>query len=1225
MSLKDKFGKTSNKVLEKTSIEDIKNEIESTQYETELFKEKNRFTPNIDFSQPSNFAKFGSAEKYYQDAFTSIYNTYPYDGSLYEKLKWHNTNSDISNYVFEKNYPRTNGYINFGFVYGTINSTIDDYSLTDNPEHILTKGGPNSSSEITLRDKFDKANKLNLSINRGYNLYINGNTGLTTEFWFKKDDISGSTKQVIFDLWNSGSVVNTSGAPYGRYLIELSNSSLDNFFITILSGSDGVSDANIGANLNLADSTWNHYALNIINSGSNLKIELYKNGELNHSVITGSSINEVTGAYISTIGSLVTKREPSSLTGLGYGKLSASLDEFRFWKSKRNDKQIKRFWFTQVGGGTNTDESNTELGVYYKFNEGIYDSVNVSLYDKKVIDYSGRASNGIWTGYAIGSRNTDSAMVLAQASDTEFKDPILYSSHPEVTFIMEELIKSGSYYDIENNAALINSFPEWMLEEDNKQLKNLTQLASEYFDELYLKIKYLTDINSVTYATDDSKPNNFASRLLESRGFNVSDMYTDLSILETFLSRNEKQVYIDKIYNIKNFIYQNIYNNLNYIYRSKGTEKSIRNLLRCYGVDDNLIKINLYSNNAVFTFDDRYTYSYAKKKYIDFNHVDRFQGTIYQTSSVSNLNSLSYIPGNILNKDSGITLQAEVIFPKKYDISSEFYVPQITPKSSLFGMHTASPIDSTDLTWFGSDPAGLQIHCNNNKEDPELSYFSLSSSYFSLNLTSSNFRQIYNNEKWNFSVRIYGDKFDLMNKLPDINQNYIIEFTGYNTHLDVVNNSFTVTSSITSSLAENYFSAAKRIYAGSHKTNFTGSTLELSDVHISSIRYWLSKLSDEILLEHSKDPLNFGAADPSSNITSNITNYIPANETLVLHWDFDKVTGSDNGSGIGPSNTSDAKFIVEDLTSGSLSNPMYGWVGQINKHQFLGTGDFFIRNDTSVVRRETIDSAKRKQPESLNDADMISILNQEDDLVFTRDSEPVNHYFTIEKSMYQVINDEIIKTFGTFISLNDLIGEPVNRYKQQYKKLETLREAFFDKVQNDVDVEKYMEFYKWFDSSIGDMIEQLIPLSANFSNTLKTVIESHILERNKYWNKYPTLELKVEPPIDAVNGINELKYNWRVGSAPVSGLQSEHCLWWKERAERSGSLNPNRQKILDSSLQALNRKFNTVYDFNTKAITIMDSRPNRTDFIKPIVKFSSNSYLSIDADEVSTDIVCNDE
>jgi hypothetical protein len=1225
MSLKDKFGKSSNKVLEKTSIEDIKNEIESIQYETELFKEKNRFIPNIDFSEPANFAKFGSAEKYYYDAITSVYNTYPYDGSLYEKLKWHNNNSDISNYVFEKYYPRTNGYINLGYDYGTLVSTIDGYSLTDKPEYIFTKGGPNSSTEIKLRDKFDKANKLDLSTNRGYNLYINGNTGLTTEFWLNKNNTSGSEKQVIFDLWNSASVSNTSGEPYGRFIIEISSSSLNNFFITILSGNRGVSNASIGNNLNLADSTWNHYALSIINSGSDLKIELYKNGELNHSTITGSSISEVTGAYISTIGSLVTKREPSSLTGLGYGKLSGSLDELRFWKTKRNDKQIKRFWFTQVGGGTNSDESNTDLGLYYKFNEGIVDSTSISPNDRKIIDYSGRVSNGSWTGYVVGSRNTGSAMVLAGAAETEFKDPLLYSFHPQVLSVMDELIKTGSYYDIENNAALINSFPEWMLEEDNKQLKNLTQLASEYFDELYLKIKHLTDIGNVTYASDDNKPNNFASRLLESRGFNVADMYTDLSILETFLSRNEKQVYVEKIYNIKNFIYQNIYNNLNYIYRSKGTEKSIRNLLRCYGVDDNLIKINLYSNNAVFTLDDRYTYSYSKKKYIDFNNVDRFQGTIYQTSSINNPNSLSYIPGNILNKNTGITFQAEVIFPKKYDISSDFYVPQITPKSSLFGMHTANPSDPADLTWFGADPAGIQIFCNNNKEDPELSYFSLSSSYFSLNLTSSNFRQVYNNEKWNFSVRIYGDKFDLVNKLPDLTQNYILEFTGYNTHLDIVNNSFTITASITSSLAESYFSASKRIYAGSHYTNFTGSNLELSDIQISSIRYWLSKLSDEALLEHSKDPLNFGASDPTENIISDSLKYIPASETLVLHWDFDKVTGSDNGSGIGPSNTSDAKFIVEDLTSGSLDSTAYGWIGQVNKYQFLGAGDFFIRNDVSVVRRETIDSAKRKQPESLNDADMISILNQEDDLIFTRDSEPVNHYFTIEKSMYQVISDEIIKTFGTFISLNDLIGEPVNRYKQQYKKLGLLREAFFDKVQNDIDVEKYMEFYKWFDSSIGDMIEQLIPLSANFSNTLKTVIESHILERNKYWNKYPTLELKVEPPIDAVNGINELKYNWRIGSAPVSGLQSEHCLWWKERAERSGSLNPDRQKILDSSLQALNRKFNTVYDFNTKAITIMDSRPNRTDFIKPIVKFSSNSYLSIDADEVSTDIVCNDE
>ena len=101
MSLKDLFKKNSGKVLEKTSTADHSSELESKNYEIELLEEKNRYIPKIDFSEPANFAKFGSAEKYYYDAITSIYGTYPYDGSLYEKLKWQNSNSDISNFIFE--------------------------------------------------------------------------------------------------------------------------------------------------------------------------------------------------------------------------------------------------------------------------------------------------------------------------------------------------------------------------------------------------------------------------------------------------------------------------------------------------------------------------------------------------------------------------------------------------------------------------------------------------------------------------------------------------------------------------------------------------------------------------------------------------------------------------------------------------------------------------------------------------------------------------------------------------------------------------------------------------------------------------------------------------------------------------------------------------------------------------------------------------------------------
>ena len=126
-------------------------------------------------------------------------------------------------------------------------------------------------------------------------------------------------------------------------------------------------------------------------------------------------------------------------------------------------------------------------------------------------------------------------------------------------------------------------------------------------------------------------------------------------------------------------------------------------------------------------------------------------------------------------------------------------------------------------------------------------------------------------------------------------------------------------------------------------------------------------------------------------------------------------------------------------------------------------------------------------------------------------------------------------------------------------------------------------------------------------------------------SKYTILESKKEPPIDAVNGINELKYNWRFGHAPIPFSEDSSCLWWKERAERVGFLNPDRQKIFDSTLSALNRKFNTVYDIKVEPVSVINKDAYRTDYVKTIVKFSGNSYLSISASDIPSDIDCDDK
>jgi len=110
--LKDYF-KSSGKYLSVKNLTTIGAEIESKNYIIEYIEDKDRFVPPVNFDDPKNFARFGSAEQYYEDAITKIYKTYPYDGSLAEKLDYHNSSSFLDEWIFETKYPRTNGHIKF--------------------------------------------------------------------------------------------------------------------------------------------------------------------------------------------------------------------------------------------------------------------------------------------------------------------------------------------------------------------------------------------------------------------------------------------------------------------------------------------------------------------------------------------------------------------------------------------------------------------------------------------------------------------------------------------------------------------------------------------------------------------------------------------------------------------------------------------------------------------------------------------------------------------------------------------------------------------------------------------------------------------------------------------------------------------------------------------------------------------------------------------------------
>lgn len=1244
MSIRKLFDKSKpQSIVSSTDLEKLSKPVESDANITQKIIEKNRFIPQRNYAQPESFAKFGSAEKYYSDSFDRIVNQYPYDGALSEITEFFNNSTYLDLYIYDNVYPRTTGFVSIAADGGDYTGAhagagpVSLWPITNTDEYILYYGGPHTASAgmigKELSETFEDSNFWDPDKNRESNLKFDTDKGMTVEFWFKKngwspeDPAQNQTFEIIADMVGDA----TGGEIWNRIWIGTGSSPSSYQGLKLYIGQDAPGPIIIQEELPINDyltdaqfyDKWHHYAISTINSGSSTIIKWHLDGELVQTDTNGSQILS-TGSFISgTLGAMCQGDGPQGggIGTRGDGKLSGSLDEFRYWKTARTSEEIGRYWFVQYGGGANKVDANTDLGVYYKFNEGI---TGVTETDKIVLDYSGRISNGTWVGYTPQGRSTQSAIDLYLGKQSEFKDPIIYSFHPDVVSTRQSLIGSGSTHDLLNNSSFYYTMPSWIIEEDDEsgqELLKLTQILSSYLDTLYLQIENYPRLKDITYPSSQTKPIPFAHKLLDGYGLSTSEIFVDATILEQISNRNEDMKFDADLSDIKNLIYKNIYNNLTYIYKSKGNMKSFRNLMRCYGIDTDLVKINLYGDNAMYRFRDNYEARSTRKKYIDFNNPERFEGSIYQQTASTDPSSVSFITGSGFGDFSkegftALTLESEVIFPRKLTQDQPEYFATNFLSASLFGYHSADPSSPTDFTWPATD-VNIGVYSVREERESKNVKFVIESAYASMPfaLETDLFYDVYDNEKWNFAVRVSPDVYggDLVSgTLGGIARpTCTVEFYGVNSDAGAVKNEFLISTSSVNLFGVGHLVAPKRIYAGAHRTNFTGSIIEKTDVKLGTVRYWATYLNNEVIKTHARDPENFGTLSPYKSTYLYPIDLagvkIPEMETLALNWAFDTLTGSS------PAGT----FAIPDLSSGSTElSQRYKTFGPIVNLQHTGEADFFPASSSKVLDTKFVYSGKQTLPENIQSSDMVNI--EENDNVFKLTTRPVEYFFAIEKSMYQNISEEILNIFATIVDFNTLIGDPVNRYRQEYKQLAKLRQLFFERVQNEPDLDRYIDFYKWIDNSLSNFLNQLIPASAKFSDGMRTMVESHVLERNKYWTKFPTLDFETPNLEGGLNAINELLYDWKDGHKPLTDSQSDSCFWWNQRAERNGpeitsgvaTVDFNRNQYLSASLQVLNRSFSTPYRFSAKQ---QDVNIGGSNFYRnKIVNYAKNTIPWVD-------------
>ena len=1521
MSIKKLF-ESNNKVQEfvsDVSSKDLFNEDGESFRNVEAIREdQKRYVPQIDYSKPENFARYGSARLYYKSALSRITDYYPYDGSEAEISEFLNGCLDVERYILDNEYPRTTGYITLGLG-STYNGTITDgYGAASSFEHIDFVGGPGtgsvSSSNIKdlvpdpLNSKHSYSNIYDESIyttaglptdygsgTRTSNLKSNLDEGVTVEFWMKTGSLNPAnqtSKQVIFDMWNQLPLTESA---HSRFMIELTSSHAATgdaqrpFLITVQSGTHTTKDfLSLGqAVLHSSSGDWNHYAIRVFNTGSNLKAQLYVNGYLNDSALrqpydlasttlgllsnayqtttpsqerswphaiendyssatqlqgwwrlnnsssatlrvddmsgrgrngtflsasefptintttypsvyvqqtTGSVTfdgannkinigtadtwnaiignnrptddgvdhdgdgvaddargmsftawirptgkgennfgriidfghsditfyighssgdprllfaakwnsgdsaiwqttqtitlnswqhvavtydagktsnnpilyingvayavtqvgtapsnnfdgiagdacyignrsaanrtfagqiadvgvwdsvllaNEIKSIYSAVtikstthtvgelgpadlrarIGALQTKPPGSSATAKT-GRLSGSLDEFRFWKTKRSSREIGTNWLGQVRGGANTDISNTTLGVYYKFNEGITGNSNT---DSVVLDYAGRVTNATWTGYTAASRNTGSAIVSASAATKEYLDPIIRTNHPSYINLQSRLLDSGTYHDYQNNTSVLNLVPSWIVQKDdednNTDLRYITHVMGAYFDKLYLQISELPKLRHQTHTSGTFKPISFAEHLPQSLGLYSPEIFIDSTILEKFMNRSDKIVFEDELNDAKNMIYQNLYNNLTEIYKAKGTEQAIKNVLKCFNIDDKLLKLRVNSNNAELVLKNNLEQHLIKKNLLDFSKQTHNSAVVYQKRETNVLSGIDTdvvagcITGSTSQYGYGFTYEANVVFPE-YDALNTVNTklrPNFT-QMSLFGTVTTdgnitSSSFGTDTTATGNsqDYGNFKVYFVREEQESKSGYFKLvvaNPGSSAITLTSSVFNDVYNNELWNLSVRVKPENYPLDTFVHPFtgSYKYDIIFSGYNSKTTDLFNSFKVSTQVAKSIGQKYTESGKRAYVGADKINVTGDVSYFSDVQISSVAFWTKYLQDTDLQQHALDLENIGLSGSIQYLNGLDTNnrYSESlnHKTLALNWNFRNLTGSDSAG----------NFVVQDFSSGSQTDRNdYGWVGKLTGRYHTGYGAGFPVSSTNVVNAKRLNSYRFVDPERPVSSDMIQIFTDEDDLSPNLRREEIlpNFVYSLEKSLYEAISQEMLDFFAGVIDFNDVIGHPVHYYRHRYKELEKLRQIFFHRVTKVTEVEKYTEYYKWFDDAITTIISQLVPASSEYINDIQNVIESHVLERNKYQNRLNIFDgdkfsiervLPEGAPLAASPTFpGDADYVAASTSKESSPRPTNtHIAFWKTRADRSSAEITSGDPIVDA-------------------------------------------------------------
>jgi hypothetical protein len=606
----------------------------------------------------------------------------------------------------------------------------------------------------------------------------------------------------------------------------------------------------------------------------------------------------------------------------------------------------------------------------------------------------------------------------------------------------DNILQLAEEYDESNPNYLVNNLPRYMVEEGiHDDFLLFFDMIGQHFDVVWLYIKSLANAKAIEASKFKGITNELVQHMLKSLGWENKKAYNSQFLWEYAfgLNKDGTQKYSTSLKEANEEVWRRILNNLPYILKHKGTGRALKAIMSCYGIPQSLLTIMEFGGPQDPT----------KGGSTKFTFDDRTAAIYLSGSSLVKV-PWQYFTGS-LNYPNAIEfrIKPSKLPNTKYSLisGSEWSLDLVQTTGSFGKLELNFGGDQSVSTYFDEPFVSASVS----------TYYIVDASY-----EPYAFGPDYKTGSLDFPISTEFYSNVIINRHDNADSSSWFEvWLGTSDGQRII-------TSVSMSLL-------------SYDAQWTsGSTLQIGgngyEGNVDEFRLWTEPLSRSKFDNHTlfPDAINGNQYNSSTeHLLFRLDFEYPKNRILdpyiknvAINRTYDGELSFATASNMYSASSYPYQYTPYDRTV-TANVPSIGF-GYSNKIRFESAS---LVTDLSYKQRAT----KKAFDQAPIDSNRLGL------------------FFSPIKEL----NMDILKTFGDF-NIDNYIGDPRDEYKDTYSELETLREYYFQRMNQNIN--EYIQLVRYIDKSLFDVLDDLAPARAKISKGL--LIEPHFLERSKTkWKK----------------------------------------------------------------------------------------------------------------------------